>query len=48
MNDVTVAAEYNNEESTEACELVELGEVSTDTKGGWGRFYDGGSLGLWG
>jgi hypothetical protein len=44
MNDVNVAAE--NEESKEARDFVELGEVSTDTKGSGGHFYDG--AGLWG
>ena len=45
MNDVHVAAE--NEESKEARDLVELGEVSTDTKGNWGHFFDGLPGGLW-
>jgi hypothetical protein len=47
MNDVLVAAE-NKEESTEACDFVELGEVTEVTKGAWGRTYDGVPLGLWG
>ena len=47
MNDVNVAAE-NNDESTEARDFVELGEVSTDTKGFIaGKVYDGAN-GLWG
>jgi hypothetical protein len=46
MNDVTVAAE-KNEESMEACDFVELGEVSEETKGSFGHWYDGG-LGYWG
>ena len=46
MNDANIAAE--NDESTEACDVVELGEVSTDTKGfPAGRTYDGFG-GLWG
>ncbi|HVX90871.1 MAG TPA: hypothetical protein VHC20_04570 [Candidatus Paceibacterota bacterium] len=47
MNDVHVAAE-NNDEGMEARELVEFGEVSTETKGwigGWA--FDGGN-GYWG
>ena len=47
MNDLKVAAENNEESSTEACELVELGEVSADTKGSFGHWYDGG-VNLWG
>lgn len=47
MNDVNVAAE-KNDESTEARDFVELGDVSTDTKGFvGGKFYDG-SDGWWG
>ena len=42
MKDVMVAAEKNEQESMEACDFVELGEVSTDTKGLFGHFYDGG------
>lgn len=46
MNDVNVAAE-KKEESTEARDFVELGEVSKDTKGAiTGHYYDGG--GWWG
>lgn len=45
MNDVNVAAEKN--ESTEARDFIELGEVSEDTKGFvYGRLYDG-SGGWW-
>ena len=47
MNDVHVAAE--NDESKEARDFVELGEVSTDTKGSLGfRFFDGVPNGTWG
>jgi hypothetical protein len=47
MNDVNVAAE-KKEESTEARDFVELGEVSKDTKGFiGGRHFDGGT-GWWG
>jgi hypothetical protein len=46
MNEVSVASE-KNEESTEACDWVELGEVSTETKGFFGNYYDGG-VGAWG
>jgi hypothetical protein len=48
MNELMVAAEINSEEeSMEACDFVELGEVSTETKGGViGHFVDGG-LGKW-
>jgi hypothetical protein len=47
MNDVYVAAE-NNEESKEARDFVELGEVSQDTQGFiGGSAYDGGN-GYWG
>ena len=47
MNDVYVAAE-KNDESTEARDFVELGEVSKDTKGFiGGRTYDGAN-GFWG
>ena len=45
MNDVLVAGE-NKEESMEACDFVELGEVTEETKGSWGQVYDG-ALGLW-
>ena len=47
MNDVNVAAE-NNDESMEARDFVELGEVSTETRG-WvgGSAFDGGN-GYWG
>jgi hypothetical protein len=45
MNDVAVAAE-NKEESTEACDFVELGEVTEETKGLLGSFYDG-AFGYW-
>ena len=46
MNDVNVAAE-KNDESMEARDFVELGEVSSDTKA-WvsGSAYDGGN-GFW-
>ena len=46
MNDVNVAAE-NNEQSTEARDFVELGDVSKETKG-WvgGSAFDGGN-GYW-
>ena len=45
MNDVNVAAE-NNEESKEARDFVELGEVSKDTKGALGgHFFD--TAGWW-
>jgi len=47
MNDSTVAAENYKEESTEASDFVELGEVTEETKGGLGHVYDGGP-GLWG
>ena len=48
MYDVHVAAE-KNEESTEARDFVELGEVSADTKGSLGfRFFDGQPGGTWG
>ena len=47
MNDVNVAAE-NNEQSMEARDFVELGEVSQDTKGFVGGLaFDGGN-GYWG
>jgi len=47
MNDVHVAAE--NDESKEARDFVELGEVSTDTRGNLnGHFFDGVPGGLWG
>ncbi len=47
MNDVNVAAE-NNEQSMEARDFVELGEVSQDTKGfSAGLAFDGGG-GWWG
>ena len=47
MNDVNVAAE-NNDESKEARDFVELGEVSTDTKGFiTGKVFDGAG-GWWG
>ena len=47
MNDVNVARE-KNDESMDACDVVELGEVSKETKGlPVGRFYDG-FFGLWG
>jgi hypothetical protein len=46
MNDVRVAAE-NNDESMEARDFVEFGEVSTETKGfASGNAYDGGP-GFW-
>jgi len=42
MNETKVAAEQDNER-TEACDFVELGEVTTETKGSlWGEIYDGG------
>lgn len=47
MNDVHVAAE-KNDESMDARDFVELGEVSTDTKGGSGKWFDGTPGGLWG
>ena len=47
MNDVHVAAE-KNDESKEARDFVELGEVSTDTKGSFGNRFDGVPGGLWG
>jgi hypothetical protein len=47
MNDSTVAAENYKEERTEASDFVELGEVKEDTKGPFGKVYDGAS-GLWG
>jgi len=47
MNDSTVAAENYKEESKEAADFVELGDVTKDTKGLFGRAYDG-SAGLWG
>ena len=37
MNDVLVAADNDKEESKEAGDFVELGEVSKDTKGSWGQ-----------
>ncbi len=46
MNDVNVAAEKKYEESTEARDFVELGEVSKDTKGVGSKFFDG--AGIWG
>ena len=46
MNDSTVAAENYKEESTEAVDLVELGEVKEETKGSVGNTYDG-AFGLW-
>jgi len=46
MNDVNVAAEKKYEESTEARDFVELGEVSKDTKGAGGKWYDG--VNVWG
>jgi hypothetical protein len=46
MNDVPVAAENKEEESTEACDFVELGEVSEETKGSIGGVYDG-AFGYW-
>jgi len=47
MNDVNVAAE-KNDESKEARDFVELGEVSQDTKGFVaGRAFDGAN-GWWG
>lgn len=47
MNDVNVAAE-NYDEGMEPRDFVELGEVSTDTKGWIGGFaFDGGN-GYWG
>jgi hypothetical protein len=45
MNDVNVAAE--NEESKEARDFVELGDVSKETKGGGGHYFDGVPGGLW-
>jgi len=46
MNDVNVAAE-NNDESMEARDFVEFGEVSVETKGFVsGSAYDGGG-GFW-
>jgi hypothetical protein len=47
MNDVNVAAE-NNDESMEARDFVELGEVSTDTKGLVGASWFDGNGGWWG
>jgi hypothetical protein len=41
MNDANVAGE-KKDESTDACDFVELGEVSKETKGGFGTWYDGG------
>jgi hypothetical protein len=48
MNELPVPAEIRSEEeSMEAGDLVELGEVSTATKGGvLGHFVDGGQ-GKW-
>ncbi len=46
MTELNVAAE-KNDESLEARDVVELGEVSEDTKGFvGGNFYDG--AGYWG
>jgi hypothetical protein len=47
MNDSTVAAENYKEESKEAADFVELGDAKEDTKGPFGKWYDG-SAGLWG
>ncbi|HEU4627151.1 MAG TPA: hypothetical protein VFS52_20480 [Steroidobacteraceae bacterium] len=47
MNDVHVAAE-NNDEGMEARELVEFGEVSTETKGLIGAWLYDGNGGWWG
>ena len=47
MNDVNVAAE-NNDESMEARDFVELGEVPIDTKGWVGGLAYDGSNGYWG
>ena len=45
MNDVNVAA--NNDESMEARDFVEMGEVTEETKGfASGSAYDGG-IGFW-
>ena len=46
MNDSTVAAENYKEESTEAVDLVELGDAKEETKGSIGGTYDG-NFGLW-
>ena len=47
MNDSTVAAENYKEESTEAVDIVELGDVTEGTKGNpFGGSYDG-AFGLW-
>jgi hypothetical protein len=47
MNDVKVGAD-NNDESMDARDFVELGEVSMDTKGWIGGYaFDGGN-GYWG
>lgn len=42
MNETKAATEQNNERM-DACDFVELGEVTTETKGYiWGEVYDGG------
>ncbi len=47
MNDATIAAEVQAEESKEAHDFVEMGKVSEETKGGLaGSVYDG-ALGRW-
>ena len=46
MNDSTVAAENDKEESTEASDFVELGDVKEETKGSIGHRYDG-AFGFW-
>jgi len=47
MNDATIAAEVQAEESKEAHDFVEMGRVSEETKGGiGGEWYDG-ALGRW-
>ena len=48
MNDATIAAEVQGEESKEAHDFVEMGKVSEETKGGGtGAVFDGVPLGRW-
>jgi hypothetical protein len=48
MNDAMIAADGQVEESKEAHDFVEMGSVSTETKGGFtGTDYDGVPTGRW-
>lgn len=47
MNDAMIAAEVREEESREAHDFVEMGNVSDETKGGLGGTLYDGALGRW-